>query len=81
MAPSVASTGARQADSGATGYPAGAPPVTITINTDLNGPIAGTNLLPYQNVWVPQFEKIYPNIHVKVIASATSGADQSLYDA
>ena len=61
-------------------YPANAPAVTITINTDLNGPIAGTNLLPYQNVWVPQFEKIYPNIHVKVLASANSGDDQSLYD-
>jgi putative spermidine/putrescine transport system substrate-binding protein len=80
IAPSSASATARQAGSGPTGYPSGAPPVTITINTDLNGPIAGTNLLPYQNVWVPQFEKIYPNIHVKIIASATSGADQSLYD-
>jgi putative spermidine/putrescine transport system substrate-binding protein len=77
---SSASASARAPSSTATGYPASAPPVTITINTDLNGPIAGTNLLPYQNVWVPQFEKVYPNIHVKIIASATSGDDQALYD-
>jgi putative spermidine/putrescine transport system substrate-binding protein len=74
----VAGTGV--ASSGATGYPVIAPVVTITINTDLNGPISGTNLLPYQNVWVPQFEKAHPNIHVKVIASANSGDDQSLLD-
>jgi putative spermidine/putrescine transport system substrate-binding protein len=80
-ATSSASPGTRTESAAATtGYPASAPPVTITINTDLNGPIAGTNLLPYQNVWVPQFEKVYPNIHVKIIASATSGDDQALYD-
>jgi putative spermidine/putrescine transport system substrate-binding protein len=80
VTPSGASPDAHVEASDAAYYPASAPPVTITINTDLNGPIAGTNLLPYQNVWVPQFEKVYPNIHVKVIASANSGDDQSLYD-
>lgn len=78
VATSFASSAGLKVDPNA--YPANAPTVTITMNTDLNGPIAGTNLLPYQNVWVPQFEKVYPNIKVKIIASANSGDDQSLYD-
>jgi putative spermidine/putrescine transport system substrate-binding protein len=64
---------------GGNGYPASAKPVTITINTDLDDPIAGTNKRVYQDVWVPQFEKAYPNIHVKVIDSKDSSADQALY--
>lgn len=80
VAASSASSTAPSSNLDPNAYPASAPAVTITMNTDLNGPIAGTNLLPYQNVWVPQFEKIYPNIHVKIIASANSGDDQSLYD-
>jgi len=54
--------------------------VTLTLATDLAQPIAGTNLLPWQNVWVPAFEKAYPNIHVKVIGDVNSSDDQALYD-
>jgi len=53
--------------------------VTITINTDLDSPVPGTNKTPYE-FWIPAFEKAYPNIHVKAIASQSSSQDQSLYD-
>jgi putative spermidine/putrescine transport system substrate-binding protein len=54
--------------------------VTLTLATDLTQPIPGSNRLPWQNVWVPAFEKKYPNIHVKIIGDASSSADSALYD-
>lgn len=54
--------------------------VTITLNTDLTDPIPGTNMLPWQGVWIPAFEKAYPNITVKVVGGSSGATDQALYD-
>jgi len=54
--------------------------VTLTLATDLTQPIPGTNRLPWQNVWIPAFEKKYPWIHIKVIGDANSSDDLALYD-
>ncbi len=62
------------------GYSPTAKPVTITVETDSNQPIEGTHLFPYQNVWIPAFEKAYPNIHVNVIMASSSSFDSALYD-
>jgi putative spermidine/putrescine transport system substrate-binding protein len=54
--------------------------VTLTLATDLTQPIPGTNRLPWQDVWVPAFEKKYPDIHIKIVGDANSSADLALYD-
>lgn len=54
--------------------------VTLTLATDLTQPIPGTNRLPWQDVWVPAFEKKYPDIRIKIVGDANSSADLALYD-
>jgi putative spermidine/putrescine transport system substrate-binding protein len=61
-------------------YPLTAKAVTITMATDLDAPVQGTNLYPYQDIWIPAFEKAHPNIHVDVIMDQNSGEDSALYD-
>ncbi len=75
---SPASTAALSAASSAA--PKKAKVVTLTLATDLTDPISGTNLLPWQNVWVPAFEKAYPDIKVDIVGDANSSDDTALYD-